>query len=199
MANEKPKRPGIVQVFTGRGGNGTQNLLLIGGLALAAGAALWWWFKGKKPPIEPGEVEQILVQIFDDRGNLLYEEGMVKGAGVISERQLTAKITWRNAGERTIAPTFRFDLRPVGPGIATWKEGAEYKSPEAAAGETVIATAKSIPIPGPGWGGMGWEPGDWIDMKLMLIGQEGAWWLAEKVVVIIEYKLGISDLTVSYS
>jgi len=85
---------------------------------------------------------------------------------------IAARISWVNTGEQAFMAKFRLDLR-TSQFAATWMEGA-WVSSIAQAGETVEVIAhRQVPTT--------WRVGQTIDVKIMLLGIEGAVWQQDDI------------------
>jgi len=169
--NQPPERVIIVQ--TGGGGIMGQLLPLVVVGGVAAGAV--WYFTRRKGT-NPADIRLDEVVVRTPEGLPIWEEGMTD-VPILGGVPLIADIAWTNMGAKAVAPQFQFALRRTG-ATATWQEGPKASSPSVAPGVSVVTSATSITVP------KSWPNTTTIDLKLMLIGLEGAWWLREDVLTI---------------
>lgn len=169
-----PKAP-LPQATVIRQGGGLA-LKAAGALGLvAAGGWLVYHFTHKKGGTNPADIHLDAVTIESAEGALVWREGL-SAVKVPPYAVLQAVVDWTNTGGGSISPTLNFALRRTG-GTATWQEGPSATAPRTGKGQRATTTVASIPVPR-------WPEGTTIDIRLVMVGQEGAWWERDDVLVL---------------
>jgi hypothetical protein len=131
-------------------------LLIAGGAIAAIGTGIYFATR-KKTSSDPASVNKISVRYYTNNGSFTVNSIVL------------AEITWKNIGGAKIAPKFQLDIKRDGLGFLDWTDGSIKTASEVEPGETGTVIVPSMAIPGD------WN--DWhshaIDVKIMLIGQEG--------------------------